>query len=402
MHKRWPLLAVLVATAAGFAFATVSTSDFAEHLDRQVHSIHCSVIPGLGTPDASGSSGCHATLMSPYSSVFRTALWGGIPISLPAMSVFAFLFFLAAHLLITRREADPKLTGFLTLGTALPFTMSILMGLVAATKVGAACTNCIGIYVSSTGALLFAFMQWREAKASAQLEAPATAGPGVGALFGAGVLFVALPIVLYLVARPNYAQALSDCGSLKHPEAGAEILVPIGPQTATTKGIEVLDPLCPACRAFEGRFTAAGFQDQLSRKALMFPLDNTCNWMVESAVHPGACAISEAVLCAGSNTDAVLAWAFENQDAIKAAAAHDPQAAARMAREKFPILSQCIGSPGVRARLNRSLRWAVSNGLSVLTPQLYVEGDKLCDEDTDLGLDYSLAHLIQRKQGGAQ
>src|SRR3954463_8791398 len=87
------LLLFIAASAAGLFFAGFSTHDFVQQLDRQVHSINCSFIPGLSTLDATGSSGCHVTMMSPYSSVMRSAFWGGLPIALPAMSVFAFLLF---------------------------------------------------------------------------------------------------------------------------------------------------------------------------------------------------------------------------------------------------------------------------------------------------------------------
>ena len=43
----WTAL-LLLASVAGFAFAAVSTYDFVAHLDRQVHGIHCSFLPGLG------------------------------------------------------------------------------------------------------------------------------------------------------------------------------------------------------------------------------------------------------------------------------------------------------------------------------------------------------------------
>ena len=64
-------IVVLLAAAAGFGFSAVSTYDFAAHLDRQVHGIHCSFLPGLSEADASGHTGCHVTLMSPYSSIMR-------------------------------------------------------------------------------------------------------------------------------------------------------------------------------------------------------------------------------------------------------------------------------------------------------------------------------------------
>src|SRR5512146_272213 len=84
-----PFLVIAGAAALlGAVFAAVSTNDFISHLDRQVHSIHCSFIPGAGAEI--GESGCRTVMLSPYSSLFRDALWGGIPISLLAVAVFAY------------------------------------------------------------------------------------------------------------------------------------------------------------------------------------------------------------------------------------------------------------------------------------------------------------------------
>src|SRR5260370_42229635 len=83
------LVVACLGALLGFAFAAVSTSDFMQHLDRQVHSIHCSFIPGAGAEI--GESGCRTVMLSPYSSLFRDSLWGGLPISLLAVAVFAYL-----------------------------------------------------------------------------------------------------------------------------------------------------------------------------------------------------------------------------------------------------------------------------------------------------------------------
>jgi hypothetical protein len=53
----------------------------------------------------------------------------------------------------------------------------------------------------------------------------------------------------------------------------------------------------------------------------------------------------------------------------------------------------------VKTKLNRSMRWVVQNELPVITPQLYVDGVKLCDADTDLGLDWALSRLLARGPG---
>jgi uncharacterized membrane protein len=139
------LLVVLVAALAGFIFAGFSTYDFVQHLDRQVHGLHCSFIPGLTGTDVSGASGCHVALMSPYSSFFRTALWGGLPISLPAMAVFAFLACRAVLALI--REGDTtREIGWLVIAAVIPLLASTVMGAIAATQLSAFCKLCVGIY----------------------------------------------------------------------------------------------------------------------------------------------------------------------------------------------------------------------------------------------------------------
>ncbi len=102
------LFVFAVFALAGVVFAGVSSYDFIAHLDRQVHAITCSIVPGLSAKDASGTSGCHAVLMSPYSSVLRELTWGGIPIALPALGVFLFLLFRAADLLLGKQATRPS------------------------------------------------------------------------------------------------------------------------------------------------------------------------------------------------------------------------------------------------------------------------------------------------------
>ena len=67
--------------------------------------------------------------------------------------------------------------------------------------------------------------------------------------------------------------------------------------------------------------------------------------MITETTHPGACTISEAILCAGKRAPEVIAWAFEEQDKIRDDTAKDPTAAARYVKQKFPELAACVGSP---------------------------------------------------------
>jgi uncharacterized membrane protein len=427
---------VLVGASIGLVFAAVSTYDFVQHLDRQVHNLHCSFIPGVSQ---GGESGCQVAMMSPYSSVLRSTVWGGIPISLAAMSVFAFLVFYALDLAVTRRKGDPRATGLLALATVLPAATSLVMLVISLAELGTTCKLCVGIYAASALCLIGGLALWRGAvrdhRAGAPVEDHAwerrdrhhdepafigtaktdsgarlvAVGVDTGAvstgflagMFAIGVAFVAIPVALYVAMAPDHARFIGTCEGLPKPEDSYGVMVRIDRAPGGgVPAIEVLDPLCPACRAFEQRLAASGLAARLDRKAVLFPLDNTCNWMVTEATHPGACTVSEAVLCAGDKAPQVIAWAFETQERIRSEARTDPAAAARIVKQRFPELASCIGSPEARSRLNKSMRWIVANNIRVLTPQLFVDRVKLCDEDVDLGLEYTLSNMLERHARG--
>jgi uncharacterized membrane protein len=404
------LVAVLVGAFAGLVFAGVSTYDFVQHLDRQVHSLHCSFIPGAGAE--AGHSGCQAAMMSSYSSVFRTTIWGGIPISLPAMAVFAFILFYGVDLLLTRRQADPRATGFFALACALPAAASVTMLIISLTKLGTTCKLCVGIYIASALCLTGAIMLWRHAVAEgatrpepigtaksggtsleAEVEAPRATNGFLASMFGIGVLFVLVPVLMYFKLAPDHGRFIGTCGQLDKPDDTYGVMVPVQ-RGGSTPALEVLDPLCPACKAFEQRLESSGLAGKLDRRAILFPLDTTCNWMITENTHPGACAVSEAVLCAGDNAPAVIKWAFEVQERVRTETKADPTAAERIVKQRWPELAACVGSPEAKSRLNKSLRWSVANNIRVLTPQLFVNNVKLCDEDVDIGLDYALSRMI--------
>lgn len=397
MSARWLITLSLLAALFGFGFASASTYDFSAHLDRQVHSLHCSFIPGLQGSDA-GAAGCQVTLMSPYSSILRKSVWGGIPISLPAMSVFAAIAAFALIVLTSRAEHERAALLTLLGLTAIPLLASLAMGSIAAFELGAACKQCIGIYTSSLVTFVCALMASR---ARVRVVGDPTAGNAAAshrwllALPLAGVL-VLLPMTGYVLAMPSYAPFEKGCGTLPAPDDKHGVLVHVKGEARDSKpALEVFDPLCPACKAFEERLRDAGLDRRLDRKLLLFPLDNTCNWMIDNAMHPGACAVSAAVLCAGERAKDVIDWAFAQQREILAAAKTDAGAAARMTASQFPELKSCMDAPVTKAKLAQGLRWAVKNQLPVLTPQLYVDGKRLCDEDTDLGLEYTVSRMLK-------
>ena len=390
------LIVGLVGSALGLLFSAVSSYDFVMHLDRQVHGLHCSFLPGVTGTDVSGTTGCALTMMSPYSSIFRESIWGGIPIALPAMAVFSFLLFWGSSLWFSGRIYDPRATGFYVIATLVPVVASLVMGTVAARELGAFCKLCVGIYVASGLCFIGAFFSYRRADAQAgPLAHEPLSWAALAVLFALGCVFVGSTTAAYALKAPDFTRFVGACGTLDKPADPQHALLSFGPRSASTALVEVLDPLCPACRAFERRFDRLSLAKTAQRDVLVFPLDNSCNWMVDRALHPGACAISEALFCANETADVVLAWAFSEQEKIIEAERAQKGAAAKLVTEKFPALVGCVGSSKARARVNKALRWAVDNKLPVLTPQLYVNRRRLCDADTDLGLDYMLTRLAK-------
>ena len=419
----------MVGAVIGLLFAGVSTFDFTQHLDRQVHDIHCSFVPGLGGEGGSTESGCQVTMMSPYSSILRTTVWGGIPISLAAMSVFAFLLLFCVELLVTRRLTDRRATGFLALACGLPAVSSVVMATISFATLGTACKLCVGIYFASAVSLVAAIVVWRisgrigganiadVSRAETELSEPSGSTPGryqesfasappvglgyLATRFAIGCLVVLLPTVGYVTAAPDHSRFVGSCGALADSSDRYSVMVPLGSQSGGVSAIEVFDPLCPACRALEHRLESSDLAEDIDRKLLLFPLDNACNWMVNDSLHPGACVVSEAILCAGAGAEQVVSWAFDNQEALTRAGSSSEDDVRAMIKAKFPRVASCLGSPAVKAKLNKSMRWVVRNQLPVLTPQLFVNGVKLCDEDVDLGLDFALSRLIRGDLGAA-
>jgi uncharacterized membrane protein len=397
----WPLALAVGGALLGCIFSAVSTSDFMQHLDRQVHAIHCSFIPGAGKE--LGESGCKTVMMSPYSSWFRESYWGGVPVALWSLATYAFLLYRAA-LLLWRKKASRAETTFLLAAAGLPMFMTLVYGYLSLAKVGATCKVCVGIYLSSLLVFAGALLAHRKNPTPAEFT---PAGSRFAFWFGEGVAFVLALTVTYLVftPAPDEKKAMVGCGSLVNADDPNGVMLPLASGSGESS-IEVLDPLCPACKAFDERLASSDLRRRLDLKGVLFPLDSTCNWMVTEALHPGACAVSEAVLCAAGlsgtkdekATKAVLRWAFANQEQLRELAAKDEGALRAKIEKQFPNVKGCLGGAQVKNKLTKSLRWAVANAIPVLTPQLFVGNARMCDEDSDLGLEFTLNKMLS-KQG---
>jgi uncharacterized membrane protein len=148
MPARRAALVALIASALGLVFAAYSTYDYAQQLDRQVHAVHCSFIPGAPV-STDADNPCKAALFSPYSAIFRATYWGGVPISLFGLGAFAFFVGFAVYLRMGDRRLPEALIRRSLRSRSDPLAVSIVMLTISLTHLHALCKLCVGIYVSS-------------------------------------------------------------------------------------------------------------------------------------------------------------------------------------------------------------------------------------------------------------
>lgn len=421
---RWPAAVALAASLLGLTFAGLSSVDYTKHLDRQIHDVHCSYVPGLGA-EASAENACRVAMYSPFAALFRDKYWGGIPIALFAIGAFCFFAAFALYLLLAGRTAPRRAPMFFAAAGVTPLLVSILMGTISALRLGHFCKVCVGIYVASTvlavAAIALFVLDRRAPPPPARIAKPMggadktliddepyalTAegkqnelrpdGNWLLPLWAAALaLFAITPALLYISGLPSYSSYITSCGKLEKPPTPADPLIHIASPGAVQPATLFVDPLCPTCKAFHQRLTSEGFLDKLDLTLVLFPLDNECNWMLDRPVHPGSCAVSKAILCSDHRAMQVLEWAYDNQEAILTAAkaGAGPANVRAMIAGRFPGLDACIDSKETKLRLDKVLRYIVTNKLTVSTPQMFLGETRLCDEDTDMGLAYTMRKL---------
>lgn len=374
----------------GLVFAGISSLDYASHLDRGLHDLHCSFIPGV---EASVSAeGCRTALNSPYSALFKRAVWGGVPISLFALGCFCFLLGYAVSLALARQRTT-RASGLLYGALALtPLLASAVMFYISVAELGTICKTCAGIYLASlalgVSAIGVMTSSWEE-------RAPLSFGSfAAGALVASAMLlWVLAPSIVYAALAPDHEPLVTQCGQLQVAREPHDALLELPARSPVKRGLFFEDPLCPTCASLHHRLRDAGVLERLDIELALFPLDSECNWMLDQPLHPGACKVSRAILCAKSPA-AMLEWAYDNQPALADAARAGSKTLDQLITSRWGAdVTRCMGARATQQRLNRHLHFAVQNNVAVSTPQVFIEGQRLCDEDIDMGLMFALHTL---------
>jgi uncharacterized membrane protein len=384
-----PAAIALVASALGLLFASYSTLDYAQHLDRHLHDVHCSFIPGAAA--TSEAEACRAAMYSPYSALLKDQYWGGVPISLFALGAFCFFAAFSLYLLLSGSRASQRTYGFFALVGVTPLLVSLLMLTISLTQLGQLCKTCVGIYISS---FLLAF-----GSVTAWLAHRGQGGPvGGWALVPAWLVALGVtslaPAVVYAASVPDQRQYITQCGEIKQAKIKGDNPVRLRGSRAVQPTMLFEDPLCPTCKAFHDRLVTENIIEKLDIELVLFPLDSECNWMVPDPLHPGACIVSKAVLCGEGNSRQVLEWAYNEQEFLaRAGKAGEGVLRAAIKQRWGESMLRCVDDRKTDVRLNNHLHFASENNIPVSTPQMYLGKRRICDEDTDLGLRFTLAQL---------
>ena len=215
-RSRLSSLLVLGGAFLGLVFAAYSTSDYAAHLDRQIHAVHCSFIPGADA-SADADNACKAALFSPYSALFRqTATGAGFPSRSSRWAPSASSRRSASTSCSPRRERRSARGRCSASPGSDRSLASRVMFTISATKLARFCKVCVGIYASSALVAAGAVLAWLVLRDEARTKAQRPEG----SLVLAGGLFVALgvasllPAIVYASALPDVPSVPLECGTL--------------------------------------------------------------------------------------------------------------------------------------------------------------------------------------------
>jgi len=360
MTRRPALLAAATFAAVGFVLAVV--------LARQHAQAHAGLVSFCSINEYVN---CDRVATSRFSVVLGlpVAVWGMLGYGL------ALLLALAGLKPGRRREAWPA--GLLVLVAGAATAAAIALALISEVAIGALCLLCAASWLTSFALLVAA---WRACRP----EGVARAVRGDVAvlrdrpLHTAGLAVAGLAVVLLVAAVfPHYWARPGGSGG-----AASGAVTPGGaePTAATSAGavsrgpivvVEFSDYECPFCALAheQTKATLAKRPDvQLVRR--QFPLDSDCNPAVKRRMHPQACALARAGICAEAQgklepMDDAL---FRNQKAGRPV-----EELANAVGLDLTRFRACLVSPDTESRLRSDIEAGVRVGLQA-TPTYVVGG----------------------------
>jgi protein-disulfide isomerase len=316
---------------------------------------------------------CDKVATSRYSVVL------GLPVAVWGAVAYGVVIALAASALLRRRSGGTWPVGLLfLLGAAATAASAVLAG-VSEFLIGAWCLLCIGSWLVSLALLLTGWWASRapglvaavREDVAAVLARPARAA-ALGVVLVGGLALAANAYPRYWEAKRSSGGEQPTAGAGARPTAGSGATGTARPAaTGPTAVVVYSDYECPYCaKAHEEARVILARRPDVQLVHRQFPLDATCNPAVKRTVHPGACDLARAAICADAQgklpeMDDAL---FRNQE--------EQRPVLDLARKVGLDLDRfrtCLAAPETERRLAADVEAGMRDGVRA-TPTYVVNG----------------------------
>jgi protein-disulfide isomerase len=294
-----------------------------------------------------------------------TSAWSvflGLPVATWGLLGYGLLAILALVGLAPGRPYDTWALGLLFLGSAVAACAAVVLAALSEFVIGALCLYCAGSWAVSIGLLVVSWWACRP-----EGVAPAVRSD-VAQLASRPLLTVGVVVAMAgLVA----VAARLQTRYWERPPAPLAVTRPPAPPAGPPIVVEFSDYECPFCAKahFELKALLASRPDVRLVKR-HFPLDSTCNPLLPRPMHPQACALARAGICAEAmgklpEMDDAL---FANQQEKRPV----EELAKRIGLD-LPRFRACLVSPETDRRLGEDVATGIQIALKA-TPTYVVNG----------------------------
>jgi protein-disulfide isomerase/uncharacterized membrane protein len=325
---------------------------------------------------------CDAVAASPYAEFI-----GGIPLSSFATGWFlaALLISIGAFFEDWRRASLRWLTGIYTVGSGASVFYFFIMAAVLKTY----CLFCLlidGLNFLGLGLAWSLVGFGRTTTESTSQQDTNSSGflkPMLGIIVGSLFVSVVLGKNMdnFKVDAATAEQVIeSVIASAPVAIEESDLFPSIGPKDAPVTIVEFSDFQCPYCRI--GAMTMNSVLNRYPGKVRLvfrnFPLDPSCNPMVQHAMHPVACIAARTTVCANKQGKfkEVYENIFEHQANLATQGAGSPTELAKESGANPEQLSSCVAAPETAAAISRDIEEAKRLGIQS-TPTFFVNGKKV-------------------------
>jgi protein-disulfide isomerase len=235
---------------------------------------------------------CDRVATSPYAVVL------GLPVAAWGLLGYGLMAALSGAALWRGGASSVWMAGLLVVLGSFAVAVSVVLAVVSEAAIGALCLLCAGSWLVSVALLLAARWACRETGVGASVRQAAAALRASPGRTGAAVALGALVVAGAAMAYPRYWErarpAVRTAGTGEvGPSAPAAL--PSGPPVV----VEYSDYECPFCaRAHEEMRAILEKRPDVTVVRRQFPLDAACNPALTKSIHPSACTLARAGICA--------------------------------------------------------------------------------------------------------